>query len=244
MDPGITAALAVGLASYAAFMTSLSPLAQKLVAIAAILALGIANILGVRLGARVMRWFTFLKLGLLAFIIIWGFLLRLGDWSNFSPFVAQRAGSAPLMAALASGMVAAFFSFGGWWDASKLAGEVQEPRRILPAALASGVAIVTLVYILTSAVFFYLVPLERVTSGETFAAQAGEALFGRAGGKIFASVVVISVLSSSPGLSRPRRACTMRWRVINCFSALPPPSTPALAHQLAPSRCKPCSPAC
>jgi APA family basic amino acid/polyamine antiporter len=97
-------------------------------------------------------------------------------------------------------MVAAFFSFGGWWDVSKLAGEVREPGRILPRALASGVMIVTLVYILTSAVFFYLVPLERVTSGETFAAQAGEALFGRAGGEVFASIVIISVLSSLAGI--------------------------------------------
>jgi len=37
---------------------------------------------------------------------------------------------------------------------------------------------------MTSAVFLYLVPLERVTSGETFAAQAGEALFGPAGGRV------------------------------------------------------------
>ncbi|MGH7491511.1 MAG: APC family permease [bacterium] len=206
MDPGITAALAVGLASYAAYLTSLSPLAQKLLALAAILALAMANILGVQLGARLMRWLTVLKLGLLGLIIVWGFLLQLGDWSNFTPFVAQRTGSAPLMSALAGGMVAAFFSFGGWWDVSKLTGEVREPGRTLPRAMAFGVTIVTLVYILTSAVFFYLVPLERVTSGETFAVQAGEALFGRAGGEVFAAIVVVCVLGSLAGLimSAPR----------------------------------------
>src|SRR5256885_8812394 len=48
------------------------------------------------------------------------------------------------------------------------------------------ISVITAIYILTSAVFLYLVPLERVTSGETFAAQAGEALFGAAGGKVFA----------------------------------------------------------
>lgn len=206
MDPGLTAALAVGLASYAAYIIPLPPLAQKLAAIAAIFVLAAANILGVQLGARLMRWLTALKLGLLAFMVAWGFLLQLGDWSNFTPFIAQRVGSAPLMSALAGGMVAAFFSFGGWWDVSKLAGEVCEPGRILPRALAAGVTLVTLVYILTSAVFFYLVPLARVTSGETFAAQAGEALFGRAGGEIFAGIVVISVLASLAGfiMAAPR----------------------------------------
>ena len=59
-----------------------------------------------------------------------------------------------------------------------------------------GVAIVTLIYILTSIVFLYLVPLQSVTSGETFAAQVGEVLFGRAGGQVFSAIVVIAVLGS------------------------------------------------
>ena len=59
-----------------------------------------------------------------------------------------------------------------------------------------GVIIITIVYILTSFAFVYLVPLDRVTSGETFAAQAGEVLFGRAGGLIFSLIVVVSVLGS------------------------------------------------
>ena len=49
---------------------------------------------------------------------------------------------------------------------------------------------------LTSAIFLYLVPLERVTSGETFAAQAGEALFGLAGGRVVAGIVVVAVVGS------------------------------------------------
>ena len=70
----------------------------------------------------------------------------------------------------------------------------------MPRALAIGVAIITAIYILTSAVFLYLVPLERVTSGETFAAQAGEALFGPAGGRVFSGVVIVAVLGSLLGL--------------------------------------------
>src|SRR5256885_14800020 len=58
------------------------------------------------------------------------------------------------------------------------------------------ISVITAIYILTSAVFLYLVPLERVTSGETFAAQAGEALFGAAGGKVFALIVIVAVLGS------------------------------------------------
>ena len=141
MDPGITAALAVGLASYVGYVVSLPPVGEQAVAVGAIAALAAVNIRGVRMGAGVMRWLTFLKLGLLASILLWGVGRGLGDWAHFAPFVAQRPGSAPLAMGLAGGMVAAFFSFGGWWDLSKLAGEVREPARTLPRALAFGVII-------------------------------------------------------------------------------------------------------
>jgi basic amino acid/polyamine antiporter, APA family len=206
MDPGLTAALSIGLASYAGYIIPLSPFAAKAVALMAIWGLAAANVLGIRLGAALMRYLTFLKLGLLALIICWAIGGGLGDWSNLLPLAAQREASAPLAGALAGGLVAAFFSFGGWWDLSKLAGEVRDPVKTLPRALAFGVMAVTVVYLLTSLVFLYLVPVERVTSGETFAAQAGEILFGRMGGQIFSAIVMISVFGSLAAviMSAPR----------------------------------------
>ena len=206
MDPGLTAALAVGLATYAGYGLKLSPWGIKALAIATIAIVALINIRGVRLGAGFVRTLTFLKLGLLAFVFLWGVGFQLGDWSNFTPFVERRANSVPLIGALAGGLVGAFFSFAGWWDLGKLAGEVKNPARTLPRALTYGVITVTIVYILTSFAFVYLVPLEKVTSGETFAAQAGEVLFGRAGGLIFSLVVVVAVLGSLAAvvMSAPR----------------------------------------
>lgn len=196
MDPGVTAVLAVGLASYVGYIFALSPTTQKLVAIGAILLVALINMRGVNLGGWIIRWLTVIKLGLLAFLIIWAFGLRVGNWSNFTPLMAQRPGSEALLGALAGAIVGAFFSFGGWWDLSKLAGEVRDPERTLPRALVYGVTILTVVYILTSAAFIYLVPLEQVTSGETFAAQAGEVLFGRLGGQVLSTIVIVAVTGS------------------------------------------------
>lgn len=196
MDPGITAALAVGLASYVAYMVPLSAAAQKIVAVVTIAGLAGVNVIGVRLGARVMQWFTALKLGALGLIAVLALVLRAGHWANFLPFVAQHPGSDPLPGAFAPALVGAFFAFGGWWEISKLAGEARDPARTVPRALALGVAAVAAVYILTSAVFLYLVPLEQVTSGEAFAAQVGTVLFGSAGGRVFAGIVIVAVLGS------------------------------------------------
>lgn len=206
MDPGLTAVLAVGLATYAGHVVDLSPWGAKALAIAAIMLVAVVNIRGVRLGAWFVRGLLFLKIGVLVFIFLWAIGFQLGDWANFAPFVDRRAGSPRLIGALAGALVGAFFSFAGWWDLGKLAGEVRNPERSLPRALGFGVVGVTIVYILTSLVFIYLVPMEQVTSGETFAAQAGEVLFGRAGGVVFSLVVVVAVLGclAAVVMSAPR----------------------------------------
>ena len=206
MDPGIIAALAVGLASYVGYLIPMGSKASKALAVAVIFGLALANIIGVRVGARLLRLFVVLKIIALAAIIIWSILTQAGNVSNFTPFIAQRPGSLSLIAGLAAAFVGAFFAFGGWWDLGKLAGEVRDPERNIPRALILGVAGVAVVYIATSAVFIYLVPIESVTSGETFAAQAGAALFGEAGGSIFSIVVIISILGSLCALmmSAPR----------------------------------------
>ncbi|MDX6532124.1 MAG: basic amino acid/polyamine antiporter, family [Blastocatellia bacterium] len=206
MDPGLTAALAVGMAGYLGYIFKLSAPLLKAVAICSILFVAVVNIRGVRLGGGLIRWLTILKLGLLALVILWGFGSRAGHWSNFTPLVAQRPGSEALLGALGGGLLGAFFSFGGWWDLSKVAGEVRDPETSLPRALVYGVTILTVVYILTSAAFIYLVPLEQVTSAETFAAQAGEVLFGRMGGQVLSGIVIVAVLGSLAAvvMSAPR----------------------------------------
>jgi basic amino acid/polyamine antiporter, APA family len=71
MDPGITAALAVGLASYIGYLIPLSPIAGKVVAVGAIFLLAVINFYGVRLGAGLLRSLTTLKLGSLAVLMLW-----------------------------------------------------------------------------------------------------------------------------------------------------------------------------
>jgi basic amino acid/polyamine antiporter, APA family len=196
LDPGLAAALATGLTAYAAYIFHWSHLASKFAAISILAALCLLNTLSTAVSAGFMRWITWLKCGVLAFLVIFAIVFRLGSWSHFVPFWTPRPGSLPFVPALASAMVAGFFSFGGWWDVSKIAGEIRDPQRTLPRALILGVIVVTVLYISISAVFLYLVPLQSVTSDETFVAQAGAVLFGSAGGNILAAIVIVCVLGS------------------------------------------------
>jgi APA family basic amino acid/polyamine antiporter len=200
MDPAVAASFATGIGGYFAYIRHLSPLLIKLLGVGVIWALCLLNIFSIRVSAGFLRWVTWLKLGLLGFLTVWAIAFRLGSWSNFVPFVAQRHGSMPLAPALGVGLLGAFFSFAGWWDVGKIAGEVRDPGRNLPRALLLGVLAVTAVYIVVSAVFLYLVPLEKVTSDQTFVAQAGEVLFGPTGGVVFAAIVIICLLGSLAAL--------------------------------------------
>jgi len=92
--------------------------------------------------------------------------------------------------------VAAFFSFGGWWEAAKLAGEVSDAERVLPRALGLGVGAVTLAYVAVSVAFMALVPVQAVSSPETFVTQAGAVLLGPAGGRVLSLLVALFVLGS------------------------------------------------
>ena len=79
---------------------------------------------------------------------------------------------------------------------TRVSGEIENPQKNTPKALIIGIVAITTIYILTSAFFFYLVPISAVTSDETFAAQAGETLFGAIGGVVFAVIVIVSVLGT------------------------------------------------
>jgi len=155
--------------------------------------IGVINILGARLGMGFLKALTALKVGALVFIIFYGFGGKFGDVGNFTPFFARPP---DIFGALAGGIVGAFFAFAGWWEMTRVAGEIKDPKTNIPKALVIGVLILTAVYVLTSAVFMYLVPVASVTDDQTFAAQAGEALFGRSGGYIFSAVVIVSLLGT------------------------------------------------
>ena len=197
-DPGLTAMLAVGLADYAGHLVPLGPWGQKSVAAGSIIVLATIHMIGISPGSRVMGALAALKLGLLGFLVVWGFGLGRGEWTNLSPFWSQRPGSNPLGPALGGALIGAFIAFAGWWDASKITGEVRDPKRTMPRALVLGVSIVTVVYVAVSLVFLYLVAPERIAARKetAFAALAGDALFGRWGEVIFSLVVVISVAGS------------------------------------------------
>lgn len=200
MDPGLTAALAVGLSQYLIVLWPAAIAADRWIAVGAIWVLALISMAGLTLSARVLRVLTALKVLALAAVVCVAFTIGDGRWAHFVPFAGARGGATPLPEALALGLVGVFFSFGGFWEASRLAAEMREPKRTLPIALAFGVSFVTIAYMVTTVAFIYLVPAREATSATQFARRAGEAMFGAGGPAALAAIVVLSVVSSMMAL--------------------------------------------
>ena len=201
MYPGVAAALAVGATAYVAQVTPLSARTLAFVPAGILLIFGGVNFLGTRLSGTLMTFTNLLKLLILFGLVAWAVASGHAHLSNLMPLAERRPGSDALIPAIASGIVAAFFSFGGWWEASKIAGEVRNPRRTLPLAFIGGVALVTLIYLLISAAFLAVLPIDRLTSNTAFVAQFGEALFGVAGAKVLSICVLVCVAGGIAALT-------------------------------------------
>src|ERR1700733_717526 len=123
MYPGVAAALAVGSVAYLAQLLPLGPLASTLAPVLILVFFGLLNLVGTGLSGVVMSSVNILKLlGLIA-LVGWAVVSGHAHIANLLPLARRRPGSGPLFPAIVGGVVSAFFSFGGWWEASKIAGE-------------------------------------------------------------------------------------------------------------------------
>lgn len=224
MYPGVAAALAVGASAYVAQVLPLNERAIALVPAFILCVFGVINFVGTRLSGSLMTFINILKLFILFALVAWAVVSGHAHLGNLFPLAERRSGSEALVPALAGAAVSAFFSFGGWWEASKIAGEVRNPKRTLPLAFLGGVALVTLIYLLISAAFLAVLPIDRLASNTAFVAQFGEVLFGAAGAKVLSICVLVCVFGGMAALTmaspRVTRAMALTGAFFSSFAKL------------------------
>jgi APA family basic amino acid/polyamine antiporter len=151
------------------------------------------NALGVRRAAHVNNVATVAKLLALGFVIACSFLLARGG--NLSGAV----GSATVAGfGLASANI--LFAYDGFAQATFVAAEVKDPRRVLPRAILTAISLVTVVYLLAAVAYFWVLPAGDVSSAslsgsQPIAAQALQALFP-IGAALVASGILVSTFGT------------------------------------------------
>ncbi len=205
-------------ASYAISLSS-----QQFVALLVIALLTFLNTRGLQIGKIIQNVFTSAKtLSLVAWIFI-GFLVGRNAaviHANFSnlwtphgvspvqpylssiPTVTATDGAFGLFVAFCVAQVGSLLSSDAWNNVTFIAGEVKNPRRNLPLALAAGTILVTVLYILANLAYLCMLPLDQIQHApdDRVATAAIETVFHGAGPIVMAVAIMISTFGCDNGL--------------------------------------------
>ena len=196
---------------------------QQLVAIVMLVVLTAINSRGLRLGRWIQNVFTSTKTVALLLLIGVGLLV---GWNaeavraNFTdlwtpvapadiasgfawaPTLTAAAGMLGLLVALGVSQVGSLFSSDAWNNITFTAGEVKDPRRTIPRALALGTGLVILLYLLANVAYLVTLPLDAIKTApdDRVATATLNAIFGSTGAAIMAVAIVISTFGCNNGL--------------------------------------------
>jgi len=172
--------------------------AQPLAA-GAIALVSFINYLGVRLAGRLQVALTSLKVGSILAVVVLGFAFA-GKHAQDSQPLFPPSLNLGLLSGFLTAMVGALWAYDGWIDLTLAGSEIVEPQKNIPRALVGGTMLVGVIYLLTNAVYFRVLPLEAVAAAQNVASETVRVFAGaKAAGWITAAMVVsaFTTLNSS-----------------------------------------------
>jgi len=176
---------------------------QQLFAIITILVLTYINSKGIEYGMITQNLFTVTKLLSIVAIIGCGLLFGL-NWDVIHSNFALSTFSFHLsdIATISTATVGALFASISWNNITFIAGEIKEPEKNVKKALAYGVGMVVLLYVLVNVIYTVSTPLSAIQNApdDIVAAVSMGAIFGSIGEKIIAVIIMISAFGCANGM--------------------------------------------
>ncbi len=171
----------------------------KFVAIALIWTMTWVNYRGLRFGEGLSSIVTGTVVVCIVLIVVAGLSVGGGSWSNLqtpAPGYVSRAWNDPaLFNVMFTAMLAAFWGYEGWSSVGYLGGEIKNPNRNIPLALAFGVLAVIGIYLAVNFTYLYVLPvadfIQIFQSQNTIAAVAVVSHFWGSLGTLLISVLIL-----------------------------------------------------
>lgn len=163
--------------------------AGQIVAALSVLMLGAVNYVGVRSGNLTNAALTAAKIAGLAVLP----LLAIAAHRTTPALLPVIPAPFPRpLASFGIAMIAVLWTYEAWYFITYAAGEIENPRRNVPRALAIGVALLTLVYLSVNVAYFFALPLDGIRGVVRIAEKAAVAMVGVRGADFVAATVVVS----------------------------------------------------
>ncbi|HMM19877.1 MAG TPA: amino acid permease [Selenomonadales bacterium] len=191
--PGISAALAVVLATQSTTFIPMTDGQQKILAVSLILFLMVVNLISTRVTAKLATVFNVAKLIPIFVIVICG--LAMGNAHSFTPFMAEKSSAGGFGAAL----LGVLFAYEGWVAVANMSGELKNPTKDLPKAIVLGLSIVTIAYIGVNLAILNTMSVEQIAASKKVATDASVFLFGKVGEVLIATGILISITGCLAG---------------------------------------------
>ncbi len=171
------------------------PIFQKIIAVATILFISLIHATDVKKGSFFQQYSTAMKLLLISIFILAGFLITPNPQS-ISVLPESKDWNYVWQPAFAISLAYVSFAYSGWNASAYLAGEIENPRKNVPKSLFLGTIIVMFTYVLLNFVFLYTTPIEQLAGKLDVGYESAMMIFGKAGGKIMASMIALLLVSS------------------------------------------------
>jgi APA family basic amino acid/polyamine antiporter len=162
----------------------------QIAAVLAILALTAVNHLGLKEGAWVQNALTAIKIGSILLFGVLGLLAPAPAVSSLTE--ASHPLPTGLLAAFGVAMIAALWTYDGWYGLTCSAGEVRDPARSLPRGLILGTLAVTALYLLLNAVYVRTLSIDAMMATPRIGEAAAAVLFGPQGARLVSLAVLVS----------------------------------------------------
>jgi APA family basic amino acid/polyamine antiporter len=191
----------------------------QVVAMATIALVTVINVGGVRIGGRVMSFFTAAKVSALLGLIVAVALSGKGSTRNLLPFWPE-SWTGDLTSGLGLSMISVLWAYDGWITVTLTAGEMKNPQRNLPLSLAIGTLAVIFLYLSANLAYAYILPREALAASPRVAADAASAAFGPLGAFLIIAGILCSTFGTIHGcvLGGPR--CLYAGGVDGTFSPI------------------------
>lgn len=170
-------------------------LIKKALAILVILSLTVVHLRGMRFGSRVQNYLTLGKVLLIAVLVVAGFALGQGDFTNFQRGANPEPGVEGWKAAGLSFMWI-MFAYSGWNASGYIGSEIRNPGRNLPLSLIVGTGIVLLLYLSLNVLFVYAATPQEMAGVIAVGDLAASKLFGGPAATAISVLISFALLSS------------------------------------------------
>ena len=164
-------------------------------AAAAVLALSLVNLRGLRSSSATQSWLTLAEVAGLLLVAATAALLLPQALPQATATAAPASGTG-LPPAFGLAMVFVLLTYGGWNEAAYISAELRHGRRDMVRALLLSVGLVSVLYLLVCWAYWHVLGMQGLAASNAPAADVLRRGFGPVGERVMAALVALSALTS------------------------------------------------